>query len=141
MSSQDRATSLIPFRNISEPELWTVGDKPTYIVVTEKNWSIYYPTLPTCSNFTDFLYVVVSPGMKPNPGYTVKIQQLKRVQDRITVKIQLKEPDPGKVYPQIIVQPIAVAEIAKVDLKPWGLLDFVFIDQSGRELDHIGIPF
>ena len=72
--------------------------------------------------------------MKPNPGYTVRIQQLERVKDVVTVKVELKEPDPQKIYPQVIVHPTTVVQIAKADLEPGGLLDFVFVDQKGQQL-------
>lgn len=128
------ATRRIPFRAASEPGLWTVGDQPAYLVVTERNWPTYYSNPPANSDFRSFIYVVVSLGMKPNPGYTVRIERVERVRGIVTVKVELKEPDPRRIYPQVIVHPIAVAQIAKADLEPGGLLDFAFADQNGQQL-------
>jgi hypothetical protein len=134
MPSHGEVATRIAFRIVSNPEQWALGDEPAYLVVTEKNWSRYYSSPPAGSNFATFIYLVASLGLKPNPGYSVTIRQLERVKDSLTVKVELKEPEPGKVYPQVIVRPVAVAEVAKADLEPGGMLDFVFIDQKGRQL-------
>jgi hypothetical protein len=128
------ATRRIPFRDVSEPALWTVDERPAYLIVTEGNWSAYYSNPPAGSDFHSFIYVVVSLGMKPNPGYTVRIEQIERVQDMVTVKVDIKQPDPRKIYPQVIVHPTAVAQVAKADLEPGGLLNLVFTDQNGQRL-------
>jgi hypothetical protein len=56
------------------------------------------------------------------------------LEDRVTIKLELKEPDPGKMYPQVIVRPVAVTEVAKADLVQRNLLSFIFVDQEGRQL-------
>lgn len=137
MPLRGEARRVIPFHTVPERDQWVVSDEPAYLIVTEKNWSTYYSNPPRGSDFATFIYVVVSLGVKPNPGYSVKIRQLEQLKDRITVKVELKEPDPRKVYPQIIVHPVAVAEVAKADLEPRGMLDFVFIDQKGRQLSAL----
>lgn len=130
---------IVPFHTVRDQEQWIVSDERAYLVVTERNWSTYYSNLPRGSNFAAFIYVVASLELKPNPGYTVRVSQLEQVRDRITVKIELKEPDPRRVYPQIIVHPIAVAEVRKVDLEPRGMLNFVFVDQKGHELGTLTV--
>lgn len=134
MPSLGEATKNIPFRAIRDAVQWLVGDKVAYLVVTENNWPNYYSSPPSGSNFATLFYVVASIGAKPNPGYSVRIQQLEQMKERVTVKVELKEPDPRKVYPQIIVHPVSVAEVAKVDLAPRGVLEFVFVDQKGQQL-------
>lgn len=131
--------TLIPFHTLPDPDQWAFTDKPAYLVVTEKNWSNYYSDPPKGSNFATSIYVVVSLGVKPNPGYRVKIQRLEQMKERIVIKVELKEPDPRKVYPQIIVHPVSVAEVAKAGLEPRGVLEFVFIDQKGRQLAALKI--
>ena len=133
------ATKTIPFHAVSEPDQWLVSDKPAYLVVTEKNWSSYYSSLPRSSDFANSIYVVASLGIKPNPGYAVRIRQLKRVEERITVEVELKEPERRKVYPQIIVHPIAVAEVAKADIEQHNMLNFVFRDQQGGQLAQVNL--
>lgn len=128
------ATKLVPFHIVPDGDQWAIGEETAYLVVTEKNWSYYYSNLPRGSDFVNSIYVVVSLGVKPNPGYSVRIQQLEQMKERVTVKVELKEPDPRKAYPQIIVHPIAVAEVAKADFELRGLLEFTFIDQKGRQL-------
>lgn len=122
------------FWSVPNPEQWVPGDEPAYLVVTEKNWFNYYSSPPTGSDFAAYIYLVASLGVKPNPGYKIAIVEVKQLKDKVTVKLELKEPDPRKVYPQVIVRPVAVAKVAKAGLEPRGILDFVFIDKEGRQL-------
>ena len=130
-------TRAVTFRVIPDPESWAVGDQPGYLVVTQKNWPTYYSSPPMGANFVAYIYLVASRGVKPNPGYGIKILGVEQLKNKITVKLELREPDPKKVYPQIIVCPIAVAEIAKVKLEPYDLLSFTFVDQKGNKLASV----
>jgi hypothetical protein len=134
MPSPGEVAKGVAFRTVPNPEQWALGDEPAYLVVTEKNWSGYYSSPPSGSDFTTFIYLVASLGLKPNPGYSVTIRQLERVEDSLTVKVELKEPEPGKVYAQVIVHPVSVAEVAKVSLVPRNLSSFIFVDQEGKQL-------
>jgi hypothetical protein len=109
-------------------------DEPGYLVVTKKNLSRYYSSTPEGADFDAHIYLIASLGLKPNPGYGIRILKVEQLKDRITTRVEAKEPDPKRVYPQVIVHSIAAAEVAKVDLKPGGLLSFVFVDQKGQEL-------
>ena len=134
MTSHSEMTGSIPFRAVSNPQTWALGDKPSYLVITDKNWLSHYASQPKGTDFTAKVYIVVSLGLKPNPGYTVRILQLQRQGEVINVKIELGEPDPNKLYIQIMVKPIAVAEVPKANLPPLKLMSFVFLDQKGKEL-------
>lgn len=131
MSPRGEVARPVAFHAMPDPGQWALGNEPSYLVVTEKNWSIYYPSPPKGADFDVYIYLVASLGVKPNPGYGIRILQVEQLKDRITTKVELKEPDPKRVYPQLIVHPIAVAKVAKVDLKPSGSLNFVFVDQKG----------
>lgn len=134
MPLQSEVTKPVPFRTLSHPEQWTLGDEPAYLAVTEKNWSKYYSSPPGGSDFAAYIYVVASLGMKPSPGYTIKIAQIQQQKERITIRAELGEPDPKKFYAQVIVYPLAVAQIPIGKFEQRGLLRFVFIDQKGRQL-------
>jgi hypothetical protein len=131
MPSHGEVAKGVAFRTVPNPEQWALGNEPAYLVVTEKNWSRCYSSPPSGSDFTTYIYLVASRGAKPNPGYQIRVIEVRQLEDRVTIKLELKEPDPGKMYPQVIVRPVAVAEVAKADLEPGGMLDFVFIDQKG----------
>jgi hypothetical protein len=73
-------------------------------------------------------------GLKPNPGYTVRILQLQQQGEVINVKLELGEPDPNKFYIQVMVKPFAVVEVAKANLYGHPLLTFLFIDQKDKEI-------
>jgi hypothetical protein len=103
-------------------------------VITEENWPSYYSSQPKGADFTDNIYVVASVGLKPNPGYRVRIFQLQQLGEAINVKLELGEPAPGKFYIQVMVKPIAVAEVPKANLQSLKQLRFVFLDQKGKEL-------
>ena len=134
VASEGEVTNPIPFHPLSNPQMWALGDKPSYLVITEKNWPSYYSREPQGADFTANIYIVASLGLRPNPGYTVRILQLQRQGEVINVKIELGEPDPNKLYIQIMVKPIAVAEVPKANLPPLKLMSFVFLDQKGKEL-------
>ncbi len=137
MQAGGETTRPVAFDPVPNPEQWVLGDEPAYRVVTEKNWSLYYSNPPKGADFDTYIYLVASLGIKPNPGYGVTILQLEQMEDRMTAKVRLMEPDPKKVYPQVIVRPIAVVAVAKSELGPHGLLTFVFVDQKGRLLAAI----
>ena len=134
MPSPGDLVKRVAFHTVADPEQWTVSNEPACLVVTEKNWSTYYSSPPGSSDFANYIYLVASLGLKPNPGYTVRVLRVERLKDSVTIIVELKEPDPRKAYPQILVRPVAVAKVAKADLEPRGTLDFAFIDQKGRQL-------
>ena len=134
MPSHGEIARPVPFRTVPYPVEWVVGDTSIYLVITHENWFKYYLSSPTGSNFETYIYIVTSLGLKPNPGYSIGILQIEQLKDRITIKVELQEPDPKKVYPQVIVRPMTVAEVAKADMEPSGVLEFVFVDQKGRQL-------
>ena len=133
MTSYSDTIRSIAFRAASNPQPWTLGDKPSYMVVTEKNWPSYYSSQPRGADFTANIYIVASLGLKPNPGYTVRILQLQQQGEVVNVKLELGEPDPNKFYIQMMTRPIAVAEVPKAYLQLLKPLRFVFVDQKGNE--------
>jgi hypothetical protein len=108
-------------------------------VVTEKNWPSYYSSQPKGADFTANIYIVASLGLKPNPGYTVRILQLQQQGAVINVKLELGEPDPNKFYIQVMVKPFAVVEVAKANLQPYQVFTFLFIDQKGKEIATVKV--
>jgi hypothetical protein len=134
VASNSDVTKPVAFHPLANPQPWILGDKPSYLVVTEKNWPSYYLSQPKGADFAANIYIVVSLGLKPNPGYTVRILQLQQQGEVINVKLELGEPDPNKFYIQVMVQPIAVAEVPKANLQSLKQLRFVFVDQKGKEL-------
>jgi hypothetical protein len=134
MTSHSDTMKSIAFRAVSNPQPWAIGDNPSYLVVTEKNWASYYSNQPKGADFTANIYIVASLGLKPNPGYTVRILQLQQQGEVINVKLELGEPAPNKFYIQVMVKPIAVAEVPKANLQSLKQPSFVFVDQKGKEL-------
>ena len=134
MISYSEITQSIPFRAVSNSQTWALGDEPSYRVITEKNWPSHYSSQPKGADFAAKIYVVASLGLKPNPGYTVRILQLQQQGEVINVKLELGEPDPNTFYIQVMIRPITVAEVPKANLPPLKLMSFVFLDQKGKEL-------
>jgi hypothetical protein len=129
----------VTFHPFANPQPWTLGDKPSYLVVTEKNWPSYYSSQPKGADFMTNIYLIASLGLKTNPGYTVRILQLQQKGELINVKLELGEPDPNKFYIQVMVKPIAVAEVSRANLQLLKQLHFVFVDQKGKELASVKI--
>ena len=140
MSSCGAVTKPVPFEVVPNAEPWVPSDEPTYLVVTGGNWSVYYSVPPEGSDFATYIYLVASLGLKPNPGYNIRILDV-RLQDKVTVTVELREPDPRRFYPQVMVHPVAVVRVAKADLEPRGVLEFSFIDQKGIVLATLKADF
>jgi len=131
----------VPFSSLSAPRVWAIGETVQFIVVTGKNWSKYYSSQPENANFGAAIYVVASQGMRPNPGYRIRIVQISQEDARIQVTVERLNPDPGMMYPQVLVNPTAVAEVKKTDLQPYPALDVQFIDQGGQHLAEFKLEF
>jgi hypothetical protein len=134
MGVDNESDKPVVYASVTTPNLWDIGDRQAYLVITDQNWSKYYPKPPAGSDFANSIYVVASMGMQPNPGHRIKILQIKQQKERIIVTVELLQPEPKKVYAQMIVTPIAVAEVKKKQLEPYHRLEFVFTDQKGREI-------
>ena len=111
-----------------------MDDRAQYIVVTGKNWSKYYATQPQDADFAASIYVVASMGIKPNPGYRIRISQISQEGSHVQITVEQLNPDPKAMYPQVLVNPTAVAEVKKKVLQPYPALDVEFVDQSGQRL-------
>jgi len=116
---------------------WRVEDGPKYLVVTEKNWTSFYSKPPTSADFAGNIYFVASLGTKPTPAYTIKLLAISQLGDEVKISLELEEPEPGKFYPQVMVYPIVVAEVARSQLPQGKLLSFVFVDQKGTLLAKV----
>jgi hypothetical protein len=127
----------VDFSAVPNPEAWVPGEKSENLVVTKKNWSLYYASPPEGADFDACVYVVAYLGVKPNPGYKIKILQIERRGESVKISLELSQPEPKKAYAQVIVQPIAVVKIPKTGFGPYKQLDFVFVDQKGRQLGLI----
>ena len=139
VASNSEVTKPVTFHPLANPQPWMLGDKPSYLVVTEKNWPSYYSSQPKGADFTANIYIVASLGLKPNPGYTVRILQLQRQGEVINIKLELGEPAPNKFYIQVMVKPIAVVEVSKTNLQPYQVVTFLFIDQKGKEIATVKV--
>jgi len=125
----------LPFRSVPGSGPWALAsDQPAYLAVTDKTWRAHYPTPPTGADFQGNFYVVASWGVKPNPGYRISIRGIEQAGLRVEIRLSLEEPDPGLVYPQVLVHPLAVAEVRKDALRQHGLLAFKVLDQRGGQL-------
>jgi len=131
----------VAFSAVSVPRLWAIDDRAEYIVVTAKNWSKYYSSPPKDSDFTTSVYAVASMGTRPNPGYRIRIVQIAQEGERVQVSVEELNPDPKGIYPQMLVNPIAVAEVKRKDLQSYPVLDFVFVNQNGRSIAEIKVEF
>ncbi len=124
----------VAFSSVSVPRFWAVGDEAQYFVVTSKTWKQHYSSPPRDSDFDLYVYVVAAIGERPNPGYRVRIAQITQDGERVEVQVEQLGPEPGGIYPQVMVNPIAVAQIKRTDLQPHSSLSFSFVDQHGKAI-------
>ncbi len=127
--------------SVSAPRLWAAGDEARYFVVTSKTWKQHYSSPPRDSDFDSCIYVVAAIGERPNPGYRVRIAQITQDGERVEVQVEQLGSEPGGIYPQVMVNPIAVEQIKKTDLQPYSSLSFSFVDQRGRTYASVKVEF
>lgn len=135
------ASKPVAFSSVSAPRLWAIDDRAEYIVVTGKNWSKYYSSPPKDADFATSVYVVASMGTRPNPGYRIRIVQISQEGERVQVSVEQLNPDPKGMYPQVLVNPVAVAEVMRKDLQPYPALDFAFVTQTGQPIAEVKVEF
>ena len=139
MAIQNEVIKPVVFGDVPSPEEWVPGDRLAYLVMTDKNWTTYYSNPPKGSDFVACVYVVGSLGVRPNPGYRIRILQMRQQKEAISIIVEVMEPDPNRVYPPVMVRPIAVAEVPKANLQPFKPLEFVFTSQKGRQFATVKI--
>jgi hypothetical protein len=135
------ASKPVAYSAVSAPRLWETDHLGAYIVVTAKNWSKYYPSPPQGSDFSASIYVVASMGMRPNPGYRIRIVKIAQEGQNVEVSVEQLPPDRKGIYPQMLVNPIAVAEVKRKDLQPYPVLNFAFVNQSGQSITEVKVEF
>ncbi len=131
----------IAFSTVSVPRTWARGDQAGYLVVTSANWSKLYSSVPAGADFANCIYVVAALGTRPNPGYRVRITGIAQEGDRVEVTVEELHPDPGGIYPQMLVSPVAAAEVKRKDLQPYPEYRFSFVDRNGRQLAEVKTAF
>jgi hypothetical protein len=77
------------------------------------------------------VYAVVTRGEKPNGGYGVEVVGVTERAGDIVIKVRYKNPEPGKMYTQVITYPAALVKIPLTD-KP---IHFETVNEKSR------IPF
>ncbi|MFC4767749.1 S-layer homology domain-containing protein [Effusibacillus consociatus] len=60
-------------------------------------------------------YILVSRGQKPNPGYEISISKVVEEPDRIAVTVEVRNPQPGMIYAQVITTPFDLVEIPETN--------------------------
>jgi hypothetical protein len=68
-------------------------------------------------------------GEKPSAGYRVEIDQIKRSDGTLAVKLKLQGPPPGEMSAMALTQPFVMAKV-----KEKGIKKVEFADQTGRAL-------
>ena len=134
MASGNDEGKAVPFTAVRNARLWAVGERQMYAVVTGNNWSRYYSSSPQGADFSSGIYVVACMGLQPNPGYRIRILGISQNKEQVSVSVERLGPERGKAYAQMLVTPVAVAEVRLKDLEPSRQLVFTFRDQNGGRL-------
>ncbi|AMA74086.1 protease complex subunit PrcB family protein [Aneurinibacillus thermoaerophilus] len=65
----------------------------------------------------DGMYAMVARGEQPNGGYGIEIVGVTEYVDEIVVKVRHKNPEPGKMYTQVITYPTTLVKMPCTDKK------------------------
>ncbi|MFT9848721.1 protease complex subunit PrcB family protein [Aneurinibacillus sp. REN35] len=60
---------------------------------------------------TDSIYVGIAAGAKPNGGYSVQVVGVVERGNDVVVKVKYNEPEPGRMYTQVITYPATLIKI------------------------------
>ena len=71
--------------------------------------------------YNDRLYILVTYGQKPTPGYEVNITGVTEEEDKLVVTVNFSEADPDLAYPQVITCPY----------------DLIVLDHLGLPIEYI----
>lgn len=86
----------------------------------------------------EYLYVLVTRGEKPNPGYTVEITKITGVdKDKVRdleVTVVKTDPKPGMFYSQPLSYRFALAKVSLDNIEPGQV---TFVDETGQILKQI----
>jgi hypothetical protein len=66
-------------------------------------------------NEKDGTYVAITRGQKPNSGYGVEVVSVTEYGDHMIVKVRHRNPEPGKMYAQVITYPATLLKIPLTD--------------------------
>ena len=125
----------IPFRILSNPGFWAISSQePFFLVLTEESWTNYYSFSPRGADFTNYIYLLACWGERPHPGFQILISQVTQDNLQLNITVKFINPQPGILYPQVLVRPLAVAEVAKNSLCLRGPLTFIFLKEEGKEM-------
>lgn len=91
-------------------------------------WSRYHTTPEPEFDLGTSTLVAVFLGMKPNPGYSVRIAEVTEYRDEVVIEVVEHLPAPGMRYIQVIVYPYDAVLIPKTDKK----IRFETSKQTGR---------
>ena len=92
--------------------------------------------LPPEIDFESSFVIFISMGERPTTGYRVEIDQMKRSDDLLKVKLRLQEPSPGEMNAMMITQPFVMAKVKREK----GIRQVAFLDGQGRLVESISVP-
>jgi hypothetical protein len=97
----------------AKQEIRVLSPKEQNELPTEvRDWVLRHKSKPGVHRFEweGHKYVLVSIGMRPNPGYRVEVIKVENGENGTTVLVEEKTPQPGMLYPQIVSYPYLLAE-------------------------------
>lgn len=115
------------YSGIADSRNLIIKDIQTWQEAWEAHASIRLPRpeLPNI-DFTEKLVIAVFNGERSTGGYTLEIDKIERMDDKIRVYICKQKPGPGLMVTQAFTQPHHIIEIEKSDLP----IEFVYIERE-----------
>ncbi len=100
----------VPFRTLPGERVRSTEVAPIRtVIVEEADWVTFWATAGTGAppevDFSRESVAVVFLGERPNPGYTVRIADVREGRDRIRICVEEGVPEPGKGYAAVVVYP------------------------------------
>ncbi|MGE5485402.1 MAG: protease complex subunit PrcB family protein [Ignavibacteriales bacterium] len=87
-------------------------------------------------NLRDWFVIGVHRGLCRSGGYSVKVQDIKRGPEAVTVTVQYRDPEPGEVVTLMMTEPSDIVLVSRKEFRPGERIEFGFQDQYGIEIDR-----
>jgi hypothetical protein len=97
--------------------VFPAGEKKVLVPVDVQKWFDEHKKQEFTGSMTekDGTYVAITRGQKPNSGYGTEVVSITEYSDHIIVKVRHRNPEPGKMYAQVITYPATLIKIPPTD--------------------------
>ena len=117
----------MPVPEDTPPECLVIDDEGEF----QRLLSLSYFQEPIAEvDFDSYIVIAAMQGPKSTGGYAISIMHASQSDGEVRVEIDLIEPEPGSMTPQVLTSPYHLVLAERSSFDPRGELVFTFVDQD-----------